>query len=251
MPRPIKCRRIESVPGITYFKPAGIPLRMLEEIQLSLEEMEAVRLKDIEDLDQEQSAQKMNISRPTFQRVLESARKKIADALLNGKAIRINGGNFEVTLPDRCLSGTDNICRCKIQGGTPFMKIAVISNDEKTISQHFGMAPLYVVFTVEDGKITGKETRPKMGHQHFAEGEGHQHHGGQHGHDADAHAKHGMMAQPLSDCQVLIAGGMGWGAYNSMKTFNIEPIITEISDIEQAVKLYVEGKLVNRMEKLH
>jgi predicted Fe-Mo cluster-binding NifX family protein len=131
------------------------------------------------------------------------------------------------------------------------MKIAVISNDEKTISQHFGMAPLYVVFTVEDGKITGKETRPKMGHQHFAEGEGHQHHGGQHGHDADAHAKHGMMAQPLSDCQVLIAGGMGWGAFNSMKTFNIEPIITEVPDIEQAVKLYIEGKLVNRMEKLH
>jgi len=95
MPRPIKCRRIAWMPGATYYKPAGIPLRFLEEVRLSLEEAEAIRLKDLEDLDQEQSADRMNISRPTYQRVLEAARKKVADALLNGKAIRIEGGNFE------------------------------------------------------------------------------------------------------------------------------------------------------------
>ena len=96
MPRPFKCRRVAFVPGVTYFKPAGIPLRSLEEIQLSLEEAESLRLKDLEGLEQEQGAEQMNVSRPTFQRVLASARKKVADALLNGKAIKIEGGNFEL-----------------------------------------------------------------------------------------------------------------------------------------------------------
>ncbi len=96
MSRPPKCRRVAFMPGVTYFKPAGIPLRMLTEVCLSVEEAEAIRLKDLEDLDQEQCAEKMNISRPTFQRVLEAARKKTADALLSGKAIRIEGGNFEM-----------------------------------------------------------------------------------------------------------------------------------------------------------
>ena len=106
MSRPFKCRRIEYSPGITYFKPAGVPLRSLEEIQLSLEEVEALRLKDIEGLEQEEAAGKMNISRPTFQRVLASARHKTANALLNGKAIRIEGGNFEiVTHRFRCGKG--------------------------------------------------------------------------------------------------------------------------------------------------
>ncbi len=96
MPRPPKCRRVAFLPEATYFKPAGIPLRLLDEIRLSVEEAEAIRLKDLDGLEQEQGAEKMNISRPTFQRVLASARQKIAEALLNGKAIKIEGGNFEV-----------------------------------------------------------------------------------------------------------------------------------------------------------
>ncbi|MFC1905213.1 DUF134 domain-containing protein [Chloroflexota bacterium] len=97
MARPFKCRRVAFMPGVTYFKPAGIPLRALQEIRLTVEEAEAIRLKDLEDLEQEEGAEKMNISRPTFQRILASARQKIADALLNGKAIRIDGGNFEIS----------------------------------------------------------------------------------------------------------------------------------------------------------
>jgi predicted DNA-binding protein (UPF0251 family) len=96
MPRPPKSRRVAFLPEATYFKPAGIPLRVLDEITLSVEEAEAIRLKDLEGLAQAQGAEKMNISRPTFQRVLASARRKIADALLKGKAIRIEGGNFEI-----------------------------------------------------------------------------------------------------------------------------------------------------------
>jgi uncharacterized protein len=97
MPRTPKCRRVEFLPDVTYFKPAGIPLRDLEEVCMSVEEAEAIRLKDLEGLEQGQGAEKMNISRPTFQRVLASARQKVADALINGKAIKIDGGNFEMT----------------------------------------------------------------------------------------------------------------------------------------------------------
>lgn len=104
MPRPRKCRRISFIPGATYFKPAGIPMRFLEEIQLTYEETEAIRLKDIEDLDQEGCAARMNVSRPTVQRIIESARKKIADALLNGKAIRIEGGNYEFSNNKPCCA---------------------------------------------------------------------------------------------------------------------------------------------------
>lgn len=97
MARPQKCRRVEFLPNTTYFKPAGIPLRDLEEVCMSVEEAEAIRLKDLQGLEQEQGAGKMNISRPTFQRILTSARQKLADALLNGKAIKIQGGNFEMS----------------------------------------------------------------------------------------------------------------------------------------------------------
>lgn len=106
MPRPPKCRRVAYMPEVTYFKPAGIPLRALEEVYMSVEEAEAIRLKDLEGMEQEQGAENMNVSRPTFQRVLASARQKIADALLNGKAIRIEGGNFEITWRRfRCRDG--------------------------------------------------------------------------------------------------------------------------------------------------
>ncbi len=106
MPRPPKCRRVEFLPDVTYFKPAGIPLRNLEEVRLSVEEAEAIRLKDLDGLEQEQGAQRMNISRPTFQRVLASARQKIADALLHGKAVKIEGGNFAMAWHRfHCLNG--------------------------------------------------------------------------------------------------------------------------------------------------
>ena len=94
------------MPAITYFKPAGIPLGQLQEARISVEEAEAIRLKDVEKLEQEECAQKMNISRTTFARVLTLARQKVADALLSGKAIRIEGGNFELTMRRfRCING--------------------------------------------------------------------------------------------------------------------------------------------------
>ncbi len=99
-------RRVDFIPQVTYFKPTGVPVTHLQEVRLTVEEAEAIRLKDLEGLEQEECAQRMNVSRTTFARVLSSARQKMADALLNGKAIRIEGGNFQMTLQRfRCNRG--------------------------------------------------------------------------------------------------------------------------------------------------
>ena len=132
------------------------------------------------------------------------------------------------------------------------MKIAAITEDGTTISQHFGRAPLYVVVSVEDGKIVDRETRAKTGHHTFAA-----HYdtplapGERHGYDAGSQVRHTSMAETISDCQVLIAGGMGWGAYESLKSRNIKPVVTDVKSIDEAVKLYLAGKLSNLMERLH
>jgi len=95
MSRPCRCRRIRCNPDTNYFKPRGIPLDVLEEVNLSLDELEAIRLADLGELYQEDAAKKMNISRQTFGNIINSAHKKIADALLNAKALKIEGGNIE------------------------------------------------------------------------------------------------------------------------------------------------------------
>ncbi len=87
-------RRVSLVPPVTQFRPVDIQADQIEEVRLLVEEAEAIRLNDLEGLDQEECAQRMSISRSTFSRILDSARHKIADALLNGKGIRIEGGNY-------------------------------------------------------------------------------------------------------------------------------------------------------------
>ena len=89
MPRPRLCRRISFNPNITYFKPQGVPMRFLEVIELTTEEAESLRLRNIKNLEQEEAAKKMNTSQSTFQRILSSAYKKITEALIEGKAIKI------------------------------------------------------------------------------------------------------------------------------------------------------------------
>ena len=96
MARPAKLRCVAQLPSVGFFKPVGIPANALQGIRLSLEELESIRLKDLEGLEQEECAQQMRVSRPTFHRILQSARVKLADALNNGKAIQIEGGDFEL-----------------------------------------------------------------------------------------------------------------------------------------------------------
>ncbi len=121
MPRPVKQRIVCFEPKINLFKPAGIPKGQLEENIVSIEELEAVRLKDLEGLEQEDCAVRMGVSRGTFQRVLSSAREKITDALVHGKALRVEGGNFELQEKPTCQQeGSDaeaELCpRCS-EGG--------------------------------------------------------------------------------------------------------------------------------------
>lgn len=104
MARPTKWRKIEHVPAIPYFVPSNNEVAEFQENILKLEELEAIRLKDLEGLEQEECARRMEVSRPTFQRILLSAREKLADSLINGKIIHIEGGNF-----------TRNICPIKCQ----------------------------------------------------------------------------------------------------------------------------------------
>ncbi|MBO3445404.1 MULTISPECIES: DUF134 domain-containing protein [Clostridia] len=94
MARPTKVRTVEFFPKDTYFAPIGKPKCEIEEINLKLEELEAMRLKDIEGLNQEECAKKMKVSRQTFQNIIDAARKKVAVALTQGNAIKIDGGNY-------------------------------------------------------------------------------------------------------------------------------------------------------------
>jgi predicted DNA-binding protein (UPF0251 family) len=96
MARPRNFRRVCSVPGSNYFKPMGIPLSILKDVILTVDEFEAIRLADLENLYQEQAAEKMNVSRQTFGRIIDSAHKKVAEALVKGKALKIEGGEFEM-----------------------------------------------------------------------------------------------------------------------------------------------------------
>lgn len=132
------------------------------------------------------------------------------------------------------------------------MKIAAITEDETTISQHFGRAPYYVVVTVEDGRVVGRETRDKLGHTQFS---GETHAGDQpgqpHGMGAEAHDKHLHMSQAIADCEALLCRGMGYGAYQSMQARGIRPVVTDIESIDEAVTAYVEGRIVDHVDKLH
>jgi len=106
MPRPMKFRKVRGFPIVDRFIPHGV--RKSEELILTIVEFEALKLKDFENLNQIEAAKKMNISQPTFNRVLSSARKKVADAIVNGKTIKIKGGNYimaEVTRPGRGRMG--------------------------------------------------------------------------------------------------------------------------------------------------
>jgi predicted Fe-Mo cluster-binding NifX family protein len=132
------------------------------------------------------------------------------------------------------------------------MKIAVITDDGKTISQHFGRAQHYLVATVENGQIVSREMRDKMGHSQFqAEGHEHEETGGRHGYGQDADHRHGHMAETITDCEALLCRGMGMGAYENMKARNIRPVVTDIANIDEAIMAYANGLIVDHIEKLH
>lgn len=100
MPRPCKCRQVEEMPQASYFKPIGIPLRQLEELRLPVEGLEAIRLADREGLDMDEAARRMGVSRHTFGRILRKARHTVAEALIAGYALRVEGGHYRLRSED-------------------------------------------------------------------------------------------------------------------------------------------------------
>jgi predicted Fe-Mo cluster-binding NifX family protein len=132
------------------------------------------------------------------------------------------------------------------------MKIAAITDNGKTISLHFGQAQYYLVATVENGQIVHREMRDKINHAQLqAEGQDHEEAGQKHGFGPAADNRHGRMAASIADCEAVLCRGMGMGAYESMKSRNIRPVVTEIADIDEAVLAYVKGQIVDHIEKLH
>jgi predicted Fe-Mo cluster-binding NifX family protein len=124
------------------------------------------------------------------------------------------------------------------------MKIAIVTDDHQTISAHFGRAAYYEIFTVENGEVIGRNSVQKSNHQHVHVAEPHQENQS-HNHD------HNAMMESIMDCSVLITRGLGTGAYNALKIRSIEPIITDVKEIERAVNEYLAGTLINHPELLH
>lgn len=104
MPRPCKCRRVCAGPRAAYFKPRGVPVDELEEVVLTIDEFEAIRLADLDEQYQQGAAARMRISRQTFGNIIMAAHKKIADVIVNVKALRIEGGSVKLSRRKRCCS---------------------------------------------------------------------------------------------------------------------------------------------------
>jgi predicted DNA-binding protein (UPF0251 family)/predicted Fe-Mo cluster-binding NifX family protein len=132
MSRPKKCRCVNQAPIARFFKPSGIRMRDLQCVDLSEEGLEALRLVDVEGMEQVEAAKLMNVSRPTFSRVLKEARKTVAKALVEGSAIKIGGGNFVYT---------DNI---KVNMKEGLVAITAKGLDDE-VTEHFGRAPHFII----------------------------------------------------------------------------------------------------------
>ncbi len=133
------------------------------------------------------------------------------------------------------------------------MKIAVVTNDGKTVSQHFGRSRYYRIATVKDNVVVAEEIRER-GTGHFAPQQNnannnhntsHQEENGRHGYGAESESKHAMMAQEISDCNVLVAGGMGSGAYENFKSAGLNVILTDLNSIDEVFTKYIDGSIVN------
>ena len=131
------------------------------------------------------------------------------------------------------------------------MKIAFITDDGETISQHFGRASHYLVVKVAEGQVIEREMREKLGHKQYAQDSHEPNHISGSGMDSASHKKHQQMSVAISDCDVIICGGMGRGAYQSMQSVGIRPIVTDHMDIDKALQEFLEGNLKDLTEKLH
>jgi predicted DNA-binding protein (UPF0251 family)/predicted Fe-Mo cluster-binding NifX family protein len=207
MPRPVNERRLGCAIPPRVMKPAGIPARELNEVRLGFDEAEALRLADLEGLYHEAAARSMGVSRQTFGRIVESARRKTADAILNGKALRIEGG--EITIGEE---------------GAKIMKIAVPSRGG-LVDEHFGHCKEFSVFRVEGETLVPEAT--------IASPE-------------SCGCKSGL-AGDLAAAGVthIVAGNMGEGAARVLASHGMTVIRGASGDAEAAASAYASGELVD------
>ncbi|MBC7113395.1 MAG: dinitrogenase iron-molybdenum cofactor biosynthesis protein [Candidatus Methanomethyliales bacterium] len=128
------------------------------------------------------------------------------------------------------------------------MKLAIVTDDGVNVSKHFGRAPYYLVVEVEGSSIKEKRLVPKLGHGQFHHGAHQQESRGPH---MGSDQKHRAIINPISDCQVVICGGMGMGAYQSLILNGIRPIITNIDRAEEAIDAYLNGRIEDHPELIH
>ena len=210
MPRPIRCRRIEQMPVYRSFSPDDVTA--VESIRMTVDEYEALRLLDDEGLTQEACAARMNIARTTVTAIYDSARKKIADALVHGKRLLITGGCCEYEPVE--------INQIIMEKGSNTMRIAV-TYENGEIFQHFGHTAQFKLYDVEDGKIVREQIVDTNG------------------------SGHGALAGFLQAAQAdaLICGGIGMGAQMALADAGIQLYAGVQGDADMAAKALAEGKL--------
>ncbi len=225
MPRPPKSRRVCHFPGTLEFLPTREGPQK-EPVFLTLDEYEALRLIDREGLSQESCSLRMQIARTTVQKIYDTARKKLADALVEGRPLRIGGGSYRV------CGGGDDTCgngKCPMQDfyrnhqihkGEDVMRIAV-TYENGAIFQHFGHTEQFKVYDVADGKVVSSQVVGT---------------GGQ-GHGALAEVLYALRAD------VLICGGIGGGARMALAEVGVELLGGVSGDADAAVEAYLAGHL--------
>ena len=210
MPRPLRCRRIEQLPVYRSFSPDDTAAT--DNVLMTVDEFGALRLLDNEGLTQEACASRMNIARTTVTAIYDSARKKVADALVNGKRLLITGGHFEYEPVD--------IKQSIKEKGTDTMRIAV-TYENGEIFQHFGHTEQFKLYDVEDGKIVNEQIVDTNG------------------------SRHGALAGFLQAAKVdaLICGGIGMGAQMALSDAGIKLYGGVQSSADEAAKALAEGNL--------
>lgn len=225
MARPSKCRRICSEPVYDGFVPTGICVQ--EEILLSVDEYEVIRLIDLEKMTHEQCSAVMNISRTTVTEIYEAAREKIADSIVNGKPLKISGGNYCL-----CDGSAARYCHkvCKktnaaemtvTQKGKNAMRIAV-TYENGNVFQHFGHTEAFKLYDVENNNVVKEQVVSTNGQ----------------GHGALA----GFLKNAGAD--MLICGGIGGGAQNALAEAGIKLYGGVTGNADNAVKAYLNGSLM-------
>ena len=210
MPRPIRCRRIERMPEYRSFSPDDAEAD--GSVRMAVDEFEALRLLDGEGLTQEACAERMNIARTTVTAIYDSARKKLADALVNGRRLLITGG--------RCEFAPVELKQDIMEKGSDTMRIAV-TYDNGEIFQHFGHCEQFKLYDIEGGKITAGQIVDASG------------------------SGHGALAGFLwaAKADALICGGIGMGARMALADAGIELYAGVQGSADEAAKALAEGRL--------